>query len=93
VAEVRLARRAVKDLDALPDKVARRIVDLLEKLSRNPQAPEFDVKLLVGRRPWRRLRTGDYRVMFRLSDGGKVLLVGRVVDRKELEQALLTLPD
>jgi mRNA-degrading endonuclease RelE of RelBE toxin-antitoxin system len=93
VAEVRLARRAIKDLDVLPDKVAGRIVDLIEKFSKNPQGPEFDVKLLVGRRPWRRLRTRDHRILFRFSDGGKVLLVGRVVDRKELEQAVLTLPD
>ena len=93
MAEVRLARRAVKDLDALPAKVARRILDALEKLSRDPQVPGFDVKLLVGRRPWRRLRIGDHRVIFRPSEGGKVLLVGRVVDRKQLEQAVLTLPD
>ena len=93
MAEVRLSRRAVKDLDALPVKVARRVSDALERLSVDPQDAGFDVKLLVGRRPWRRLRIGNHRVLFRMSDRGKVLLVARVVDRKELEQAVLTLPD
>jgi mRNA interferase RelE/StbE len=93
VPEVRLSRRAAKDLDALPAKVARRVADALEKLGESPQAAGFDAKLLVGRRPWRRLRVGNHRVLFRMSDGAKVLLVARVVDRKELEQAVLTLPD
>jgi mRNA interferase RelE/StbE len=93
VAEVRLSRRATKDLDASPAKVARRVANALERLAENPRDTRFDVKLLVGKRPWRRLRIGDHRVPFRLSDGGKVVLVGRVVDRKELEQAVLTLPD
>lgn len=93
MAEVRLSRRAAKDLDAVPAKVARRVADALERLAEDPRDSSFDVKLLVGKRPWRRLRIGDYRILFRPSGGGKVLLVGRVVDRKELKQAVLTLPE
>lgn len=77
----------------MPAKVARRIADALESLSKDPRSARFDVKLLVGKRPWRRLCIGDHRILFRMAHGGKVLLVGRVVDRKELEQAVLTLPD
>lgn len=90
---VELSRRAVGDLDALPRRVARRIVDALDELARGPTSRSLDVKPLVGRRPWRRLRVGDYRVLFCLSRGGKILLVARVVNRKDLERAVLTLPD
>ena len=90
--QVRLSRRAAKDLDALPAKVARRVADVLERLAEDPSEATLDVKLLVGRRPWRRLRIGNHRVLFRVSDGGRVLLVGRVVDRRELEGAVMTLP-
>lgn len=93
MAEVRLARRAVKDLDSLPKRSARSVMIALEKLAEDPSDPGSDVKALVGRRPWRRLRVGNHRVLFRFYEGQKVLLVGRVVDRKELERAVQNLSD
>jgi mRNA-degrading endonuclease RelE of RelBE toxin-antitoxin system len=93
VAEVRLARRAEKDLDGLTKRAAARVLNALEKLGKDPASEELDVKALVGRRPWRRLRVGDYRILFRPSQRGRVLLVARVFDRRELERALATLPD
>ena len=51
------------------------------------------MKALVGRRPWRRSRVGGHRIVFRPADKGRVILVARVVDRKELERALRSLPD
>jgi mRNA-degrading endonuclease RelE of RelBE toxin-antitoxin system len=92
VAEVRLARRAVKDLDSLPDKAAENVGDALELLGREPESRTLDVKPLKGRKPWRRLRVGNYRVVFRLSNGGRYLLVARVVYRKHLERVAATLP-
>jgi mRNA interferase RelE/StbE len=83
----------VKDLDDLPKRAASRIADVLEDLAADPRSTAFDVKPLVGRRPWRRLRVGDYRVLYRPAEGGEVLLVGRVVDRKELDRAMRTLPE
>jgi mRNA-degrading endonuclease RelE of RelBE toxin-antitoxin system len=93
VPEVRLARRAVRDLDDLPKRTARRIADVLEELAADPGSTAFDVKPLVGRRPWSRLRVGDFRVLYRPAQAGAVLLVGRVVDRKELDRAVRTLPE
>lgn len=90
--EIRLARRAVKDLESIPKKVAEGIVTAIERLSADPSDTSLDVKALVGRRPWRRLRVGDCRVLFHFSDGQKVLLVGRVIDRQELAQAAKSLP-
>jgi mRNA interferase RelE/StbE len=92
VADVRLARRAVKDLDAMPDASARRIIDALAALGADPQSPALDVKALAGRRPWRRLRVGNHRVIYRVADGGSIVLVARVIDRKELDRAVESLP-
>ena len=93
MSEVGLSRRAVKDLDALAPKIADRVLRVIEDLGADPNFHAHDVKALVGRRPWRRLRVGNHRVLFRLSQGGVVLLVGRIVDRKDLERAVRTLPD
>lgn len=75
------------------DKGAVRVIDALKQLGDDPSSDALDTKALVGRRPWRRLRVGEYRVLFRLAEKGRVLLVARVVDRKELDRALGSLPD
>jgi mRNA-degrading endonuclease RelE of RelBE toxin-antitoxin system len=91
VAEVRLARGTEKDLDGLPKRAAVRVLNALEKFGEDPAAEGLDVKALVGRRPWRRMRVGDYRILFRPSQRGRVLLVARVIERRELERALASL--
>jgi mRNA-degrading endonuclease RelE of RelBE toxin-antitoxin system len=93
VPEVRFSRRAADGLDSLPQRTARRIADPLRTLAEDPRSPTLDIKVLVGRRPWRRLRLGDHRILFRPAQGGNVLLVGRVVDRRELDRAVRSLPD
>jgi mRNA-degrading endonuclease RelE of RelBE toxin-antitoxin system len=93
VAEVRSGRRAVKDLDSLPKKATLTVIAAIEKVASDPSGAGLDVKALVGRRPWRRLRVGSYRVLFRFADRQKVLLVARVIDRKRLEEAVESLPD
>ena len=86
-----MARRAAKDLDALPNKTAARILGALDRLEQDPEGRDLDIKALSGRKPWRRMRIGNHRVIFRLADSGEIILVARVVDRKELQQAILTL--
>ena len=46
-------------------------------------------KALDGHAPWLRLRIGDYRALYRPIEGG--WWVERVVNRRDLEQALTTL--
>jgi mRNA-degrading endonuclease RelE of RelBE toxin-antitoxin system len=56
----------------------------------------LDIVALQGRPPWRRLRVGDFRIIFRLLDDqevaalglkGRVYLIARVVNRRDLDQA------
>ena len=93
MAEIRLSRRAVKDLDALPKRTAARVLGVLERLAEDPTSDRLDVKGLAGRRPWRRLRVGDYRILFKPVDRGRILLVARIIDRKELDRAVAALPE
>jgi mRNA interferase RelE/StbE len=90
---VELSRRAVRDLDRLSKRAATRVADSLERLANDPRVSSLDVKALVGRRPWLRLRVGEHRVLFRISNDGQVLLVARVVDRRDLDLAVASLPD
>jgi mRNA-degrading endonuclease RelE of RelBE toxin-antitoxin system len=92
VAELLLSRRAQADLDTVPDKPAARILDALERLALDPSSTALDIKALVGKRPWRRLRIGDHRVLFRVAANGSVVLVARVVDRRDLDRAVGSLP-
>ena len=93
MAEVRLSRRAVQDLDAIPKRAVARVVAALERLGDDPGSTALDVKALVGRKPWRLLRVADHRVLFRVAQRGRTVLVARVVDRKQLDGAIGGLPD
>lgn len=100
---IELSKRALKDLRRIDHANRRRLLDLLEQdLAAEPQPPNLDVKPLVGRAPWLRLRRGDYRILYRplteaelrtLRAGEQTgFLVERIVDRGDLERATSTLP-
>ncbi|HUR18482.1 MAG TPA: type II toxin-antitoxin system RelE/ParE family toxin [Acidimicrobiales bacterium] len=85
---VELSARAERDLRRIkrgPDR--QRLVVALQALA--GEAANLDVKALHGKAPWRRLRVGDYRVLYRLVE--KALWVERIVDRRGLDRAVATL--
>lgn len=103
---VELSRRAERDLRRIgPGPQLDPIVEALEDLMRDPPLPNLDIKPLSGRAPWRRLRVGDHRVLFRPLTGSEMeqlrirkrvihregILVERVVHRRDLERAVGTL--
>ena len=51
--------------------------------------PNLDIKPVTGSTPWLRLRTGDWRILFRPA--GDRILVARIIHRSELLQAIRTL--
>jgi mRNA-degrading endonuclease RelE of RelBE toxin-antitoxin system len=100
---VELSKRALRDLRRLDHPVRRRLLDLLEReLAADPQPLNLDVKALVGRSPWLRLRRGEHRVIYRpLTDieltrlkapESAGFLVERIVDRRDLERVATSLP-
>jgi mRNA-degrading endonuclease RelE of RelBE toxin-antitoxin system len=63
---IELSKRALKDVRRIDHANRRRLLNLLEQdLAAEPQPPNLDVKPLVGRTPWLRLRRGDYRILYR----------------------------
>jgi mRNA-degrading endonuclease RelE of RelBE toxin-antitoxin system len=95
---IELSKRALKDLRRIDHANRRRLLNLLEQdLAAEPQPPNLDVKPLVGRAPWLRLRRGDYRPLtdseLQTRAGEQAgFLVERVIDRGDLERATATLP-
>ena len=82
-----LSPAATRDLDRLPAERRTQVIDALRALGSDPKAPGLAVKQLRGfRPPLLRLRSGDYRVLFRVV--GRALHVYRVIDRKDLERTL-----
>ncbi|VAW36122.1 hypothetical protein MNBD_CHLOROFLEXI01-3865 [hydrothermal vent metagenome] len=78
--EVRILRRALKDIAKLPQNYIRLVSQHIEKLAENPR-PQ-DVKKLRGRSDYS-LRVGVYRVLFDIDDESKVVTVYRVKHRRE----------
>ena len=70
---------------------------VLDSLSQDPAPTNLDVRPTVGHGPWLRLRIGTLRVLFRrltldesrsLDIRGHGYLVERVIDRRELDEAV-----
>lgn len=72
---------AIRQLMALPARIADVIVARIEEMGVNPAASANRVKMLKGSRLLR-LRVGDYRVIF--TDEGLVLTILRVGNRKDI---------
>ncbi len=97
---VEVSRRAERDVRSLspPDrrKVERAII---ETLGCDPLPENADDRALAGSAPWRRLRVGELRILYRALEPGEVAgadggrYVQRIVHRGALERAVGTLPN
>jgi len=78
---VEFTKSAQKELSKLPIEVSIRIAKAILKLSENPRIG--NVRPMVGVSSWR-LRVGDYRVIYDISDNTFTILIIRVRHRKEV---------
>jgi len=75
-------RRARQDIQAIGRRdpaTARRINDAIEAFADQDQG---DVRKLTGSETYR-LRVGDWRVLFNLEDGGRLMAILRVLNRRD----------
>ena len=79
--QVIIPKSVRKELDRLPEDVARRISVRLAGLEMNPRPA--DVKKLKGREAWR-IRVGDYRVIYEIHDRVLQVIVITVGHRREI---------
>ena len=77
-----LERAAEKDLKSLPSRLHNRIIDALQKLTREPR-PRSCRKLTGGDNDWR-IRVGEYRIVYEIDDTAKIIRVNRVRHRREV---------
>lgn len=73
---------AEKQMDRLPAKVRKRVVDALEGLRDEPRPP--GCAKLKGEDDLWRIRVGIYRVVYSIHDAELKVLVVRVAHRKEV---------
>ncbi len=71
---------AAKDMRRLPPEIRRRVADRIDSLKENPRPPGVE-KLAEGRY---RVRSGDFRIIYRIEDDVLLVLVLSIDDRKEV---------
>jgi mRNA interferase RelE/StbE len=84
----RWRERAVRQLRAIPRPAALAILLALTPLGDDPRRPDADIKKLAGHADWYRLRVGDYRVIYQVTDEQLIILVVGVGHRREAYRAL-----
>ncbi len=89
--KVRLLKEAQKDLESLEPARRLQILTKLKVLETDPfPRGKSNIKVLRGfRPPLLRLRAGDFRVVYRLSQSAVDILA--VVNRKDLDRTLARL--
>jgi mRNA interferase RelE/StbE len=84
---IQLTKTGSGDLDSIPDDLRRKILQDINILSTNPFLFGSNAKKLRGfKPPLYRLRSGDYRVLYRVKD--EIVTIMRVIDRKDLERII-----
>jgi len=85
--EVRFEKAAERDLEALPRKMQRRVIERIEPLAGDPRGP--GTKSLKGNlRGLRCLRAGDWRISYQVDDETRTVTVIQIAHRREIYQRL-----
>lgn len=99
VAHVELSRRAERDLHNLGASDRHRLVSAIEQtLGQDPLPANADDRALSGRAPWRRLRVGELRILYREmtldelpAGAARGRRIARIIHRGDLHRAVGTL--
>ena len=75
-----LLPRVQKDMDRFGHKVLRQLLERVKSLARDPRLPG-SLKLIADE--GYRLRSGDYRILYRIDKEKKAVYIYRIKDRKD----------
>jgi mRNA interferase RelE/StbE len=78
---VQLLPAAVRAIRKLPPEARTRVAAAIELLGDDPRPPA--AKKLSGRSEWR-VRTGDYRVLYRIEDSVLTIVIVHAGHRREV---------
>ncbi len=79
---VLLERAAEKDLGRLTSRIHDRVIVAIQALALNPRPKGFR-KLTGSENDWR-IRVGDYRIVYEITDTIRVVRVNRVRHRRDV---------
>lgn len=80
---IEFAPRTEDQLEIIPKTIRKQVLDRIEKLKKNPRPA--NVEPLHGSDSGLfRIRQGDYRIVYSIQDNKLLILVVRVVHRKEV---------
>ena len=84
----RWRERAVRQLRAIPQPAALTILRALAPLGDDPRPQDANVKRLAGYDDRYRLRVGDYRVIYDVTDDQLIILIVGVGHRRDIDRAM-----
>ncbi len=79
--EIVFARSARRELEDLPASIGMRILRRIESLAATPR-PRGCRKLMGATDLWR-MRTGDYRVIYRIDDAQRIIDIVAIRHRRD----------
>ena len=79
---VNYTRKAFRDLKKLPIETVVDIVTDISELKSDPRPPAS--RQLSGHADLHRLRSGDYRTIYRIDDQNRLIEIARVRHRREV---------
>jgi len=85
---IEIISRARKDYRAIPQPHKRRVRKAVYALASDPR-PSGSAQMRGPFRGLRRIRVGDYRVVYKIEDDKLTVLVVRIGSRKIIYQSLL----
>lgn len=78
---IKLSKRADKTLAKIPAKQAKQIAERINQLANDPSSlPTVELK---GYTPWRRAKSGEYRVIYKID--GDILSIALIGKRNDDE--------
>lgn len=82
--EIVFKKSAVKELNALPQRVQRKILDAVQLLSLNPYTELLQTKKMKGAESLYRVRVQDYRVIYVIENHLIKVTIIKIGHRKEI---------
>ncbi len=76
-----VSHTAHRQIRKLPPQTQERVNQAIARLAEDPRLP--GVKKLVARGGYR-IRVGDYRILYHVDDGAKVVVIYRVMPRENV---------
>ena len=79
-----VSHTAHRQIRRLPAQTQERVNSVITRLAENPRPP--GAKKLTARDGYR-VRVGDYRILYQVDDGAKVVIIYRVMSRGDVYRA------